>query len=41
MIGGGAAALELVIPRADVAATLAAMAAESALSVVPTVGASS
>ncbi len=38
MIGGGAAALELVIPRADVAATLAAMADESALSVVPTVG---
>lgn len=38
MIGGGAAALELVIPRADVAATLAAMADESALSVVPTAG---
>ena len=36
MIGGGAAALELVIPRADVAATLAAMADEAALSVVPT-----
>lgn len=41
MIGGGAAALELVIPRADVAATLAAMADESALSVVPTAGAGS
>ena len=39
MIGGGSAALELVIPRADVAATLAAMAGESALSVVPTAGA--
>lgn len=38
MIGGGAAALELVIPRADVAATLAAMSDESALSVVPTAG---
>ena len=36
MIGGGSAALEVVIPRADVAATLAAMADESALSVVPT-----
>lgn len=41
VIGGGAAALELVIPRADVAATLAAMADESALSVVPTAGAGS
>lgn len=41
MIGGGAAALELVIPRADVAATLAAMSDESALSVVPTAGAGS
>jgi hypothetical protein len=41
MLGGGAAALELVIPRADVAATLAAMADESALSVVPTAGAGS
>ena len=41
MIGGGAAALELVIPRADVAATLAAMAGESALSVVPTAGSGS
>ena len=39
MIGGGSAALELVIPRPDVAAVLAAMAAESALSVVPTTGA--
>lgn len=38
MMGGGSAAVELVIPRADVAATLAAMAAESALSVVPVIG---
>lgn len=41
MIGGGAAALELVIPRADVSATLAAMADESALSIVPATGAGS
>ncbi|MBW9093826.1 hypothetical protein JNB62_09040 [Microbacterium jejuense] len=41
MIGGGAAALELVIPRDDVSATLAAMADESALSIVPTLGAGS
>ncbi|GAA2984623.1 hypothetical protein JOD63_001897 [Microbacterium terrae] len=41
MLGGGAAALELVIPRADVAAMLAAQADDSALSVVPTVGAGS
>jgi Chaperone for flagella basal body P-ring formation len=40
MIGGGSAALEIVIPRADVAATLAAMADQSALSVVPASGAS-
>ena len=39
MIGGGAASLEVVIPRADVAAVLGAMADESALSVVPTAGA--
>ena len=39
MIGGGSAALELVIPRSEVAAVLAAVAAESALSVVPTTGA--
>ncbi|WP_375384769.1 SAF domain-containing protein [uncultured Microbacterium sp.] len=39
MIGGGAAALELVIPRADVAAVLAAMSAGAALSIVPTAGA--
>lgn len=39
MIGGGAAALEVVIPRADVPATLAAIADQSALSVVPTAGA--
>lgn len=38
MIGGGAAALELVIPRADVSATLAAMADEAALSIVPAAG---
>ncbi|GAA1946390.1 SAF domain-containing protein [Microbacterium deminutum] len=36
MIGGGSASLELVIPRADVAAILAAMSDESALSIVPT-----
>jgi hypothetical protein len=41
MMGGGAAAVELVIPRSDVAATLAAMAGESALSVVPAAGAGS
>ncbi|MBD3943285.1 SAF domain-containing protein [Microbacterium sp. NEAU-LLC] len=41
MIGGGAAALELVIPRDDVSATLSAMADESALSIVPTTGAGS
>jgi hypothetical protein len=41
MMGGGAAALELVIPRADVPATLAAMSDESALSIVPTMGAGS
>ncbi len=41
MIGGGAAALELVIPRDDVSATLAAMADQSALSIVPTTGAGS
>jgi len=40
-IGGGAAALELVIPRADVPATLAAMADDSALSVVPATGSGS
>jgi Chaperone for flagella basal body P-ring formation len=41
MIGGGAASLEVVIPRADVAATLAAMADQSALSIVPASGATS
>ena len=41
MMGGGAASLELVIPRADVAAMLSAMADESALSVVPTAGSGS
>jgi hypothetical protein len=40
MMGGGAAALEVVIARADVAAVLAAMSDESALSVVPVVGGS-
>lgn len=40
MIGGGAASLELVIPRSEVAATLAAIASESALSVVPVAAAS-
>lgn len=40
MIGGGAAALELVIARSDVAATLAAIAGDAALSVVPTTGVS-
>jgi SAF domain len=39
MIGGGSAALEIVIPRADVAETLAAIADESALSVIPAAGA--
>ena len=38
MIGGGADAVELVIPRADVAAALAAIAADAELSVVPTGG---
>lgn len=41
MIGGGAAQLELVIPRSDVAAALTAMSDQSALSVVPVVGAGS
>lgn len=40
MIGGGSAALELVIPRADVAAALEAMADQSALSVIPSDGSS-
>ncbi|WP_243076930.1 SAF domain-containing protein [Microbacterium sp. SS28] len=38
VIGGGAASLELVIPRADVAAVLAATSDESALSIVPAAG---
>ena len=38
MIGGGAATLELVIERAKVAEALAAVAAESALSIIPTSG---
>jgi len=38
MIGGGSAALEVVIPRADVASTLAAMSDQSALSIVPATG---
>jgi hypothetical protein len=41
MMGGGAATLEIVIPRADVPAVLAAMAGESALSVVPASGVAS
>ncbi|MGQ2916197.1 SAF domain-containing protein [Microbacterium aurantiacum] len=41
MIGGGAAQLELVIPRSDVAAALTAMSDQSALSVVPAAGAGS
>ena len=41
VIGGAAAALELVIPRADVPAALAAIAGEAALSIVPTTGAGS
>lgn len=38
MIGGGSASLELVIARSDVSATLAAVAADAALSVVPVAG---
>lgn len=38
MIGGGSAMLELIIPRSAVADTLAAVAAEAALSVVPAPG---
>lgn len=41
MIGGGSASLELVIARSDVADTLAAIASESALSVVPVAAAAS
>ena len=40
MMGGAQAALEVVIPRADVASVLAAVSAEAAISVVPTMGAS-
>lgn len=39
MIGAGSATLELVIPRANVAEALAAVAAQSALSIIPTSGA--
>lgn len=39
MMGAGVASVELVIPRADVAAVLAALAGEAALSVVPATGA--
>lgn len=39
MLGGGSASLELVIPRADVAQALAAIAAGSAVSIVPAGGA--
>lgn len=35
MIGGGTAAIELVIPREDVAAALEAISAQAALSIVP------
>jgi hypothetical protein len=38
VMGGGGTSLELVIPRTDVAATLAAVADESRLSVVPVAG---
>ncbi|GAA5039212.1 SAF domain-containing protein [Microbacterium fluvii] len=38
MLGGGETALELVVPRADVAAVLAAIADGAALSAVPAVG---
>lgn len=41
MLGGGQTSLELVIDRADVGAVLAALADGSALSVVPSAGASS
>lgn len=40
VIGGASAALELVVPRADVADVLAAMSDESALSIVPAAAAS-
>lgn len=39
MLGGGSASVELVIPRADVAAVLSAMSDEAALSIVPVIGA--
>lgn len=39
MMGGGAASLELVIPRADVSAVLSAISADAAVSVVPASGA--
>ena len=39
VMNGGAATIEVVIPRADVAAVLAATADESALSIVPSAGA--
>jgi hypothetical protein len=38
MIGGGSVALELVIPRSDVADVLAAIVDEAALSIVPAAG---
>ncbi|MCC4909590.1 SAF domain-containing protein [Microbacterium sp. cx-59] len=38
MMGGGAASVELVIPREDVADVLAAISGEASLSVVPSVG---
>ncbi len=39
MIGGARAALEIVIPRSEVASTLAAVADDAVISIVPTVGA--
>lgn len=39
LLGGGAAGLEVAIPRTEVAATLSAVAEEAALSIVPTFGA--
>jgi hypothetical protein len=38
LMGGGAAALEVSVPRTEVAATLAAVAEGAALSIVPTFG---
>ncbi|WP_141933514.1 SAF domain-containing protein [Microbacterium sp. SLBN-146] len=38
LLGGGAAGLEVAIPRTEIGATLAAVAEEAALSIVPTFG---